>query len=105
MKILDVNIVLPAHRQNHPDHESARPWLNRLWSRGDQFTVPWLVWWSFLRLATNRRIFAVPTPFDEAARFIEAVRAQPGHISVDAISPSTSGTFGTPVPRAMRRAL
>lgn len=85
MKVLDVNVVLPAHRADHPDHTVARPWLEQLWAQGDQFTVPWLVWWSFLRVATNRRVFATPTPVREAERFIEAVRAQPGHLALDAV--------------------
>ena len=41
-----------------------------------------LVWASFLRLATNRRIFAVPTPRPEAFAFVEAVRAQPLHLAL-----------------------
>jgi len=48
--------------------------------RGDDFTVPTVVWASFLRLATNRRIFEVPTPRTEAFAFIDATCAQPGHV-------------------------
>ncbi len=35
-----------------------------------------------LRLATNRRIFEVPTPRSHAFAFIDATRAQPLHLSV-----------------------
>lgn len=81
MKLLDVNVVLPAHRDDHPDHVLARTWLNGLLASGEQFAVPWLVWWSFLRLSTHHRIFSVPTPLEQALEFIRAVRAQPGHVS------------------------
>jgi uncharacterized protein len=48
-------------------------------SASEPFTVPVTVWASFLRLATNRRIFEVPTPRAEAFAFVEAVRDQPLH--------------------------
>ena len=49
---------------------------------GQRFTVPDTVWATFLRLVTNRRIFQVPTPRAEAFAFIDAVRAQAGHLTV-----------------------
>jgi toxin-antitoxin system PIN domain toxin len=76
--------VLAAHRSDHPDYPVASAWLSRLISGGERFGVPWLVLWSFLRLATNRRIFPVPTPMDDALAFISALRSQPHHSAVDA---------------------
>ena len=35
MKLLDVNVVLPAHRADHPDHAVARTWLDSLLVGGD----------------------------------------------------------------------
>jgi toxin-antitoxin system PIN domain toxin len=84
VKLLDVNVVLSAHRADHPDHVTARAWLDDLLAAGGQFGVPWMVWWSFLRLSSHPRVFPVPTPVPEALDFITAVRAQPGHISVEA---------------------
>lgn len=49
----------------------------------EPFTVPLTVWASFLRIATNRRIFAVPTPRAEAFDFVEATRGQPHHLRVE----------------------
>ena len=46
----------------------------------EPFTVPTLVWGSFLRLATNRRIFSIPTPRPAAFAFIDAVCEQPHHL-------------------------
>ena len=84
MKVLDVNVVLPAHRADHPDHVAARSWLDALLASGEQFGVPWMVWSSFLRLSSHPRVFHVPTPIDEVFDFIQALRAQPGHIAVEA---------------------
>lgn len=50
---------------------------------GDEaFAVPTLVWASFLRLVTNRRIFEIPTPRPQAFAFIEATCAQPMHLLI-----------------------
>jgi toxin-antitoxin system PIN domain toxin len=37
---------------------------------------------SFLRVATNRRVFEVPTPRTDAFAFIEATCAQPRHVRI-----------------------
>jgi toxin-antitoxin system PIN domain toxin len=83
MRILDVNVVLPSHREDHPDHVPTRAWLDALLAGGGTFGVPWSVWWSFVRLSTHPRVFPDPTPIDDLLAFIEAMRAQPGHIAVD----------------------
>jgi uncharacterized protein len=80
--LLDVNVVLAAHRGDHPHHRSVRGWFDRMLAGDERFTVPALVWGSFLRLATNRRIFEVPTPRPDAFAFIDATREQPLHLSV-----------------------
>ena len=83
MLLLDVNIVLAAHRDDHPHHEPVRAWFDEMRAEGERFTVPSPVWGSFLRLATNRRVFEVPTPRDAAFAFIEAVCAQPSYLPVE----------------------
>ena len=82
MLLLDVNVVLAAHRSDHPQHGVVRPWFDRLIAGDDAFTVPVTVWASFLRLATNRRIFDVPTPRADAFSFLEATCAQPHHLLI-----------------------
>lgn len=79
MLLLDVNIVLAAHRKDHPHHVPVRGWFDLLLQGDDPFAVPTFVWGSFLRLATNRRIFAVPTPLMEAFTFVKTVSGQPHH--------------------------
>ena len=82
MLLLDVNVVLAAHREDHPHHAPVRDWFDLMLAGDERFTVPAFVWASFLRLATNRRIFEVPTPREEAFEFIYAVHAQPLHLPV-----------------------
>ena len=82
MLLLDVNVVLAAHRHDHPHHAPVRGWFDEMLTGDERFTVPALVWGSFLRLATNRRIFGVPTPRPEAFAFIDATCDQPLHLTV-----------------------
>ncbi|KAU49956.1 toxin VapC31, partial [Mycobacterium tuberculosis TKK_05MA_0020] len=49
MFLLDANVLLAAHRGDHPNHRTVRPWFDRLLAADDPFTVPNLVWASFLR--------------------------------------------------------
>lgn len=82
MFLVDVNLLLAVHREDHPDHAQVRQWFDVLLSEGERFAVPAMIWASFLRLATNRRIFSVPTPLTDAFEFIEAVVAQPHHLAI-----------------------
>jgi toxin-antitoxin system PIN domain toxin len=58
----------------------VRSWFDELVEGDEIFTVPVLVWASFLRLATNRRIFEVPTPRPDAFAFIDATCEQPTYL-------------------------
>lgn len=82
MFLLDVNVTLAAHRHDHPDHRAVRTWFEEMLAADEPFAVPVMVWASFVRLATHRRIFAVPTPRADAFAFIEATCAQPLHVPV-----------------------
>ncbi|MBU9762645.1 type II toxin-antitoxin system VapC family toxin [Mycobacterium sp. TNTM28] len=82
MLLLDVNVVLAVHRGDHPDHASVRAWFDHMLDAAERFAVPPMVWGSFLRLATNRQIFEIPSPRSEAFAFITAVDAQPNHLRV-----------------------
>lgn len=59
-----------------------RAWFDGLTSGHQPFFVPSLVWGSFLRLATNRRIFEVPSPLSDAFAFIDATIGQPNHLAL-----------------------
>jgi uncharacterized protein len=80
LKLLDINVVLAAHRDDHPDFDTARAWLDETIATGAPFAVVDLVAGAFLRIATNRRIFSIPTPVGEAFSYLKALRAQPAHI-------------------------
>jgi len=78
--ILDVNVVIAAHRVDHAQHAIARPWFDDLVAGRDRFSVPTVVWASFIRLVTNRRVLGRPTPRVDAFAFLDSVCAQPNHV-------------------------
>lgn len=82
MLLLDVNVVLAAHRGDHPQHAPVRSWFDGMLGGEERFAVPAFAWASFLRLTTNRRIFEVPTPREDAFEFVEAICAQPLYLSI-----------------------
>lgn len=82
MILLDVNVLLAAHRDDHPHHHLVHPWLEALAGGGEPFIVPDFVWASFVRLATNRRIFTIPTPLADAFAFLRALRGQANHVAL-----------------------
>lgn len=83
MLLFDVNVLLAAHRADHPDHDVAAAELGAA-ARGDEpFTVPAFVWASLLRLATNRRVFGVPSSLDDVFTFIDAVIGQRGFVAAE----------------------
>lgn len=85
MKLLDVNVVLAASRDDHPQFGVARPWLDDLLQGDERFAVPDTVWVAFVRLTTNRRIFSVPASLDDAFGYLRAIRAQPNYVALESV--------------------
>jgi hypothetical protein len=81
--LLDVNVLVAAHRADHPQHDGVRPWFDELTSGDEPFSVPDVVWAGFVRISTNRRIFRPPTPLDGAFAFLNAIRAQRAYIATE----------------------
>jgi len=78
--LLDVNVVIAAHRVDHAQHAIARPWFDDVVAGPDWFSVPTVVWASFIRLVTNRRVLGHATPRDDAFDFVDSVCIQPNHV-------------------------
>ena len=79
MYLLDVNVVVAAFRDDHPHHRAVRRWFDRTLAEREPFTAPAWVWHALLRLATNRRVFPVPSSPTDVLDFVDAVGAQPGY--------------------------
>jgi toxin-antitoxin system PIN domain toxin len=74
--LFDVNVLLNAHRSGQEHHEVARRLLETVVNAPEPFALSELVLSSFVRIATNPRAFAVPTPLDDAFRLANSLLAR-----------------------------
>ncbi|HYG64550.1 MAG TPA: TA system VapC family ribonuclease toxin [Thermoanaerobaculia bacterium] len=74
MDLLDANILIGAFRRDDPDHGAVKGWLEESLSQGSLITFPPLVEVAFLRIVTHPRIFATPSPFEEAMEFLQILQ-------------------------------
>ncbi|GAA5127601.1 type II toxin-antitoxin system VapC family toxin [Haloechinothrix salitolerans] len=85
MRCVDVNVLVYAHRADLAEHADYRPLLERLANDDEPLGLPDLVLSGFVRLITNRRVFAKPMPTDEAWQAVDALLASPAAMK---LSPS-----------------
>ena len=81
VQLVDVNVLVYAHRKDAPDHERFRVWLEAWLDSDTAFGLSDLVLSGFLRVVTHPRVFNRPTPLGA-----EGVKA-PLH-SVFSVSPA-----------------
>lgn len=82
MLIADVNVFVGAHRSIVAGHGEYKRWLEGRLVGAELFGVSELILSAFLRLVTNHRIFAVPTPVDAALEFCDVVRRSPSAVII-----------------------
>jgi hypothetical protein len=76
VKLLDVNVLIYAFEPSYPRHAEWRRWLDE--ARVRPFCVPDEVALGFLRIVTNRKVFATPATAAEGLAFLAALRGSPG---------------------------
>jgi uncharacterized protein len=72
----DVNILLYAFRTDAPDHKSYKEWLESTVNGPEAYGVAPQVLCSFLRIATNPRIYVRPSRFHDALAFARVLQEQ-----------------------------
>lgn len=82
MKLVDVNVLLYAHRRDALDHPTYRIWLEDLVNGEQAFGMAELVLSSFVRIATHRRVFDPPSTPEEAFAFAASLLNQPNCVLV-----------------------
>ncbi|MGV0794408.1 type II toxin-antitoxin system VapC family toxin [Mycolicibacterium sp. XJ1819] len=84
MLCIDVNVLLHAHRADLPEHADYRPLLERLANGDEPIGVPDVVLSGFVRIITNRRIFAEPTRPEVAWEAVDAMLDAPAVMQLQA---------------------
>ncbi len=82
MVLIDVNVLVYAHRLESPNHAAFRRWLEDLVNSDQAFGMSELALAGFLRIMTHPRIFRVPTPFETALRYASELRSRPNCVIV-----------------------
>jgi toxin-antitoxin system PIN domain toxin len=80
--LVDVNVLVYAHREDAPDHGLYRAWLESQMASDSAFGISDLVLSGFLRVVTHVRVFRRPTPMKLALEFVAAIRARPNCVPV-----------------------
>lgn len=74
MKLLDVNILVHAHREDSERHREMREWLETALDQPEGVAVSDLALSGCLRVITHLKVFKQPTPLPVALQFIESLR-------------------------------
>jgi toxin-antitoxin system PIN domain toxin len=74
---VDTNILVYAHREDSPWHESAKASLSALAEGPGAWALPWPCVHEFLAIVTHPRIFRTPTPVAVALETLESLFASP----------------------------
>ncbi|MFL6054577.1 MAG: type II toxin-antitoxin system VapC family toxin [Actinoallomurus sp.] len=77
MRLLDVNVLVNAHRREAVDHKAYRAFVGDLVHGDEAYAVSDFVINGFVRVVTNQRIWGPPTSIEDALRFGATVRNQP----------------------------
>jgi toxin-antitoxin system PIN domain toxin len=78
----DVNVLILAFRRELPGHAECATWLRRVLDSDESVGLNDGVLSGVLRIATNPRIFEVPTPIDRALEYVEVLRGRPNSVWV-----------------------
>ena len=82
MDLIDVNILVYAYRQESPDHDAHRQWLEDVINADQAYGISDHVLAGFLRVVTHPSVFDPPSSFDDALDFAIQVRDQAGAVSI-----------------------
>ncbi|MEX0692753.1 MAG: type II toxin-antitoxin system VapC family toxin [Gemmatimonadales bacterium] len=82
MRLVDVNVLVYAFREDAPGHADYKRWLDALTGGDEAYGVSDHVLAGFLRVVTHPRVFHPPTPIEPALAFTAAFRERPNAVPV-----------------------
>jgi len=83
MRLVDVNVLVYAHRLDAVRHQDYASWLRDLLVDQEPYGFSELVLSGFLRVVTNPKVFKQPTPMDTGLAFTQLLRTQPNCVPVE----------------------
>ena len=82
MRLMDVNILVYAHREETTDHPASRDWGEDTIHREGAYGVSALVLSGFLRVVTPPNVCARPTPLAVALEVVKQIRGHPHAVPI-----------------------
>ncbi|MCY3988857.1 MAG: type II toxin-antitoxin system VapC family toxin [Gammaproteobacteria bacterium] len=77
MILVDANVLLYAYDRDSPHHKASRRWLEAQFSAGQPLRFALITLLAFVRIASDRRVYAKPLPPRKACELVEDWLAQP----------------------------
>ncbi len=114
MDLIDVNVLVYAHREDAANHAAYLRWLEAVINGDQAYGMADMVLGGFLRIVTHPRVFSEPSELGTALAFAREVRDRPNcvhiapsvrHWSIFTRLCQTSGVKGNLVPDAFLAAL
>jgi hypothetical protein len=75
MMLMDVNVLVYAHREDAKDHGAFRDWLESVINSNVAYGYSELVLSGFIRVVTHPKVFEVPSSPDAAIAFAQQLRS------------------------------
>lgn len=82
MMLMDVNVLVYAHREDAKDHLAYREWLESVLNGDIAYAYSELVLSKFIRVVTHPKIFEQPSSLETAIAFSEQIRSVPNAVSL-----------------------
>ncbi|HLE51406.1 MAG TPA: type II toxin-antitoxin system VapC family toxin [Anaerolineales bacterium] len=82
MILIDINVLVYAHRADTPGHTAYRQWLEEVIGSNQAYGVSDLVLSGFLRIVTHPRVFIPPSDLFSAFAFANEIRRQPNAVPI-----------------------
>ena len=76
MLLLDVNVLVYAHREDAPNHPEFSQWLQQLVNSDQAYGISDIVLSGFIRIVTHPKVFSPPSSIDQAVEFAQILRSQ-----------------------------
>lgn len=74
MVLLDVNVLVYAHRQDSVNHSPCRHWMENLMNSDQAHGMSDLVLSGFMRIVTHPKVFTPPSTMEQALAFAHDLR-------------------------------
>jgi uncharacterized protein len=93
MQMLDVNVLLYAHRVECPQYSCYREWLDQLVNGPSQYAISEPVLQAFGRVSRNPKFFDPPSTMAQIFEFIDALTSSPNCVVLRYCTASNAFSF------------